>query len=127
MPYTDGQFLGIEWLWWVIIASGMLFIWSLTPMRAPRARRRPRSEETATLAIHSLLWVYAPTQVVNILQQQPGVRTIELDLRRGVARVAFNPRETSAAQLQNFVETCAHHCRAERAAPHSCPADLNDG
>jgi len=100
MRLTDWQLLGVHWLWWVAVAAGMLFVWSL-------------------------LWVYPPADVTRILLQQPGVRTIALDPARGVARVSFDSRETSAARLQDFVHTCAHHCRAERAAPHSCPTDLN--
>ena len=124
MRLTDWQLLGVHWLWWVAVAAGMLFVWSLLPAWLPMAGRR-HGEGMVTLAIHSLLWVYPPADVTRILLQQPGVRTIALDPARGVARVSFDSRETSAARLQDFVHTCAHHCRAERAAPHSCPTDFN--
>jgi hypothetical protein len=125
MHFTDWQFLGAHWLWCVAAAAGMLFVWSLTPVKLPSAGRR-RREGTATLAIHSLLWVHPPGDIAKLLQQSPGVRVAELDLARGTARVSFDPQETSAVRLQDFVENCAHHCRGERAAHHSCPVELNN-
>jgi Cu2+-exporting ATPase len=102
-----------------------LFLWSLTPVRLARAVPRQRGENAATLAIYPLLRVFPPGDVTNVLVKQPGVRTIQLDLACGVARVAFDPRETSKARLQDFVDNCAHHCRGEGTALHSCPTDLN--
>jgi hypothetical protein len=125
MAFTDWTFLGVYWLWWAAAAAVMLLAWSLTPMRLPGKGPR-RGESSAILDIRSLLWVYPAADVVRLLREQPGLRTYELDLARGVARVAFDRRVTSAARLQDFVNSCAHHCRGDRAGAHSCPTTLND-
>jgi hypothetical protein len=125
MHLDEWQFLSVPWLWWEAAFAGLLLIWSLAPLRRPKPGRQRRVEATGTIAIYSLLWVYPPVEVVSLLRKQPGVRDIQLDDRGGVARVAFDPHETSEARLQDFVDRCAHHCRGERSAPHSCPTDLN--
>lgn len=125
MLSPDWTFLGVHWLWWLAAAAGMLFVWSLGPVRHPGEGPRP-GESTAILAIHSLLWVYPAADVARVLMQQPGLRTVELDLDRGLARVAFDPRVTSVVRLRGFVTDCAHHCRGDRAGAHSCPTTLND-
>jgi hypothetical protein len=124
MHFTEWQFLGAHLLWCVTAAAGMLLVWSLTPVNLPGTGRR--REGTVTLAIHSLLWVYPASDIAGLLRHAPGVRVAELDLARGTARVSFDPQETSAVRLQDFVESCAHHCRGEQAVHPSCPGELND-
>lgn len=125
MYLTDWHILGVHWLGWVAAAAGLLFVLFLTTVRLPGARDRQRGEATATLAIHSMLWVFPPGDVARVLVQQPGVLSIQLDLARGLANVVFDPQETSTARLQDFIDNCAHHCRGDRSPAHSCPPRLN--
>lgn len=126
MLATASALSGLQWCWWVLLAAGLLLAWSLAPVR-PRTPGRSGADLTrGTFAIYPLLWVRPPDEVVALLGQQPGVRALDLDLALGQARVTFDPRATSIATLEGFVNECARHCGGTRAPAHLCPPDLND-
>lgn len=117
---------GLEWLWGGVVAGGLLLAWSLAPVRTQRPRRSSGAPDRSTVAIYPLLWVRRPNEVATLLEQQPGVRAVKLDLTRGQARVTFDPRATSIARLHSFVDECARHCGGTRAPDHACPTDPHD-
>ncbi len=126
MLVTASALSGLEWLWGGVVAAGLLLAWSLTPVRTNRARRFSGGPARRTVAIYPLLWVRRPHEVATLLGGVPGVQAVELDLARGQARVTFDPRATSIARLESFVNECARHCSGTRAPDHACPPDRND-
>jgi len=126
MPVAASAMSGVEWFWWVAVVAALLLAWSLTPIRPRGPGRSPGAMTRGTLAIHPLLWARHPDEVAALLGHHPGVQALELDLAHGQARVTFDPRATSIATLESFVDECARHCVGTRAPAHSCPPDLND-
>lgn len=119
------QFPMVPILWLAAAAGSVVWVGALLAVRGPFRQAKPLSSHV-TLPIHSLLWVHQPHEIPPLLSSQPGVRTVRLDLASGVAHVTFDPVRTSAGQLRDFVDHCAHHCRGDQAPAHSCPPTLND-
>jgi len=126
MPIASSVPLEPQWVWSVIGVAGLLLGWTLTPIRLRTAGHPPPSVREGALPIYPLLWVMPPTAIDGLLRKQPGVGGLDLDLRRGVAIVRFDPQVTSLDRLRTFVDNCHRHCAGEHPPAHTCPPELDD-
>ncbi len=74
----------------------------------------------AVLHVGGLHYASEKAVVEDVLGRRPGVLTVEANPVAQTATVAFDPDQTSLADLRRWVEECGYHCAGQSAPGHVC-------
>jgi P-type Cu2+ transporter len=80
---------------------------------------RPKDRATAVLEVRGLQWASEQNVVAAVLRR-PGVLDVEVNSVAQIATVWFDPRQTSLAQLRDWVRDCGYHCAGQSVPAHIC-------
>ena len=75
---------------------------------------------TAVLEVGGLHWGSEKAVVETTLGRLPGVRAVDANPVAQSATVAYDPDETSVAELRRWVEDCGYHCAGQSVPGHLC-------
>jgi P-type Cu2+ transporter len=75
---------------------------------------------TAVLHVGGLHYASEKAVVEGVLARRPGVIAVEANPVAQTATVAFDPDQTSLAELRRWVRECGYHCAGQSAPGHVC-------
>ena len=77
---------------------------------------------TATVVLHvgGLNWATEKALAESVLSGRPGVVSVDANPVSQTATVAFDPAQTSVADLRGWVEACGYHCAGQSVPTHVC-------
>jgi P-type Cu2+ transporter len=81
---------------------------------------RPKERATAVLEVRGMQWASEQNVVATVLRRRPGVLDVEVNPVAQTATVWFDPRQTSLAQLRDWVRDCGYHYAGQSVPAHIC-------
>jgi len=75
---------------------------------------------TAVIEVRGLHWATEKAVIERTLGRLDGVRTVDANPVAQTATVAYDPDETSVAELRRWVEECGYHCAGQSVPGHVC-------
>jgi len=80
----------------------------------------PKERSNAVLDVRGLQFASEQNVVAAALGRRPGVLEVEVNPVAQTATVAFDPRQTSVAELRRWVTECGYHCAGQSVPAHVC-------
>ncbi|HCB59630.1 MAG TPA: ATPase P [Arthrobacter bacterium] len=79
-----------------------------------------RQVETAVIEVKGVQWASSKAVAESVLSRRPGVLTVDANPVAQTATVAFDPAQTSIADLAGWVRDCGYHCAGRSVPEHIC-------
>jgi Cu2+-exporting ATPase len=76
--------------------------------------------ETTVLDVRGLQWASSTAVIEATLRGRPGVQSVEANAVNQTATVAYDPSQTSVAELSKWVRDCGFHCAGRSVPDHIC-------
>ena len=76
--------------------------------------------ETTVLDVVGLHWATSAPIIESALQRRPGVIAVTANAANHTASVTFDPAQTTARQLSQWVRDCGFHCQGRSVPAHIC-------
>ena len=80
----------------------------------------PKERSSAVLDVRGLQFASEQNVVAAALWRRPGVLAVEVNPVAQTATVAFDPGQTSVAELRRWVTECGYHCAGQSVPAHVC-------
>jgi Cu2+-exporting ATPase len=80
----------------------------------------PAQQHTVVLEVAGVHWASEKSVAESVLGRRPGVLRVDANPVGQTARVTYDPRQTSVAQLTEWVRDCGYHCAGQSVPRHVC-------